>query len=116
MFFQDIPEFVICFTFINNEKRASKIKNEVLEKGLCSGITVIPFAKTFFKKDSKTIVHNDLMMIFRTKFDKIEELKKLVLSNNSREVADFFALPIVHASMSFFDWVNKEVGNKDGEE
>ena len=106
---QDIPEFVVCFAFINDEKRASRIKNEVLEKKICSGVTVVPFARTFLRKDDDVITHNDLMMIFRTKFEKIEELKTTVLANNTKEVADFFVLPVVEGSVSFFDWVSKEV-------
>ncbi len=101
-------EHAICITTVNKEEVATRIKNAVLRKRLAACITVLPFAKSFYHWRDKIESSDEVIMLFKTRADLIEELKKEVLVNHNYEIAEFLVLPVVSGSMHYLDWIDRE--------
>ncbi len=100
--------YAVCMTTVDREDVAIKIKNAVLSKRLAACVTILPFAKSYYHWRDRVESSEEILMIFKTRMDLVEELKREVLVNHTYEVAEFLALPVVDGSMHYLDWIDRE--------
>jgi periplasmic divalent cation tolerance protein len=102
-------DYAICITTVDREDVAIKIKNAVLSKRLAACVTVVPFAKSYYHWRDKIESSEELLIIFKTRMDLVDELKREVLVNHTYEVAEFLVLLVVDGSMHYLDWIDREI-------
>jgi len=101
-------EYAVCMTTVDREDVAIKIKNSVLGKRLAACVTILPFAKSYYHWRDKIESSEEILMIFKTRMDLVDDLKRDVLVNHTYEVAEFLVMPVVDGSIHYLDWIDRE--------
>ena len=106
---ENTDEYVLAITATSKEKEAEKIVKIAIKKKLAACVNVIPQVKSFFWLKDEIKKGWEFLIIFRTKANLVEELKHVVLINQSYETAEFIVLPIISGGGRHLDWIDKVV-------
>ncbi len=106
-------DYCIAITTVNDEDQAMRLKNLALTKKLAACVNKIDGVSSFFKWKGDVEEEEEIILIFKTRKDLVEELKKEILIAHDYEIAEFIVLPISDISLHYADWLDQELKRKE---
>ena len=113
-FIKDYPDYLLCMTTTDSEEIALRIKDALLSKRIAACVTILPLGMSYFWWKGKVDRAREFVLIIKTKKEKVDDVRREVLSNHNYEVAEFLVLPVIDGSLHYFEWVDSVLG-EDGE-
>ena len=108
----DDTGYAVCMTTVDKEEVAIKIKNAVLSKRLAACVTIFPLVKSYYHWRDRIESSEEILILFKTRMELVEKLKREVLVNHTYEIAEFLVLPVVDGSMHYLDWIDRETAKE----
>ena len=100
---------IAVFTTVSSTEEAKKISQGLVEKKLAYCVNTIPSIQSTYFWDGKLCVDEELLLIIKTKEEKLSMLKGWILENHSYDIPEVIALPITQGSSDYLkcidDWV-----------
>jgi periplasmic divalent cation tolerance protein len=97
---------VTCATL----EEGRKIARGVVEKRLAACVNIVTHAvESFYTWEGKLENSSEYLLIMKTNEERVEELRKEVLSLHSYDTPEFVVLPIVAGSEEYLKWLGESV-------
>jgi len=104
-------EFEYCIVLVSTDsyESANQISNNLIENKLAACCTIINSTNSIFIWDNKTQSESELVILIKTKTNKLNEIIKYVNELHHYELPEIIALPIFYGSEDYLNWIDKSI-------
>lgn len=100
-------ETVVIMMTAPNEEIAEKIAEILVESKLAACVNISSPIRSIYSWEGKIIRDDEVLMIAKTRADLFgEEFIQAVKSNHPYQVPEIIALPILHGSADYLEWIS----------
>ncbi|KAH7728061.1 CutA1 divalent ion tolerance protein [Aphelenchoides avenae] len=90
-----------------------QIAREIVGKKLAACVNIVPQVKSIYSWKGNIEEDSEVLMIIKTKTERVDDLKRTVLQNHPYDVPEFISLPIQTGSEAYLKWLGEQVDDKD---
>ncbi|MBI4982548.1 MAG: divalent-cation tolerance protein CutA [Candidatus Omnitrophica bacterium] len=101
--------YVVVFVICSSEKEGRKITQELLKKKLVACVNILKNVESFFWWEAKIDQAKEVLLVIKSKKNKLNQITKVVKSLHSYTVPEIIALPIVGGNKDYLRWINESV-------
>ena len=98
--------YIVIFITAGNRKEAKRIADSLLRKKLAACINIVDRIESFFWWQKKIDSNKEVLLIVKSRKDKLQKIITCVKSAHSYEVPEIIALPIVGGYKPYLNWIN----------
>lgn len=100
-----MSDLKIAFVTTNNKKEADSLAEKIVSERLAACVNIISNVNSVYEWDGE--LHNDpeYLLIIKTPYSHVKELKKFIDKHHSYEVPEFIVLDVVDALPDYVRWV-----------
>lgn len=105
-------DMILIYIPCTNPKEARKIGTYLLKHRLCACINIIPSMSSICfwpPKTEKLEEANEAILIVKTLDNKFTNIEKEVKTIHSSDTPCIIAIPVLHASKKYYEWVQGEI-------
>jgi periplasmic divalent cation tolerance protein len=99
----------IVFVTAANKEEARKISRALLRLKLCACVNILSGIESFFRWKGKINKAAEVLLIIKSRKDKVPKLIKLVKSIHSYEVPEIISLPITAGFKPYLNWIDESL-------
>lgn len=100
----------VAFVTTPDEETARKLAKGIVSQKLAACVNIIPKVLSIYVWEGEVNEDAELLLMIKTKSDKIDKLSKYVRENHPYTVAEVISLPIENGNPPYLDWITKTVG------
>lgn len=100
---------IIIFITASHKKEAKKIAQALVGRRLCACVNIIDKVESLFTWQGKSDKAKELLLIVKTKKNKLRRIIGLVRSLHSYSVPEIIALPIIGGYEPYLRWIDDSV-------
>ena len=108
---QAAKEHVCVMVTTPNISVARKIAAAVLKEKLVACANLLPKIESHYWWEGKLESSSEVLIVFKTRADKLSELEQCVLNNHPYQTPEFVALEITAGSEKYLNWINNSVAS-----
>ncbi len=108
-------EYVLCITTTDSEEVALRIKDSLLEKRLAACVSILPLCTSYFWWEGEVEKAREFLMIIKSRAEKVDEIRREVLSLHTYETPEFIVLPVIGGSVKYLEWIDSVVSGEENE-
>lgn len=101
--------FVVAFITVGSREEAEKIANKIVEERLAACANIIDDVESVFLWKGNVEKAKEVLLIVKTKVDKIERLVKRVKELHSYEVPEVIWLELKGGLESYLNWIEESL-------
>jgi periplasmic divalent cation tolerance protein len=101
-------KYIICFTTINNRKKAKFIARELIKGKLAACINIIDI-DSIYKWEGKIITEEEFLLMIKTKKYKFKSLKEKILELHPYQLPELIAFEIKNGYKKYLNWIDSIV-------
>ncbi len=101
----------IVFSTVGNEVEAHRIATRLVEERLAACVNIIPNVTSVYKWKGKVEKEHEILMIIKTRTEKIEALRSRLVALHPYEVPECVVLPVEAGHAAYLDWVAQETAD-----
>ena len=105
--------YVIVMITCSSGREALKIKTALLEGEKAACVNIIPKVDSFFWWKAKIDSAHEVMLLAKTKSDRLKGIVTLVKKIHKYEVPEIIALPITGGNNDYLKWISDSLSCKD---
>lgn len=102
-----MKEYVIVLITASSSEEAEKIAQSLVEEKLAACVNIIPGLTSIFTWEGKLDRAAELLLVIKTRQERMKELIKTVKDLHSYSVPEIIALPIIGGSEDYLKWVDE---------
>lgn len=102
-------KYLVVFVTVGNKDEAEKITKTIVEGKLAACVNIVPDIKSYYWWKGKTEWSDELLLIIKTKYSKVDALIKKIKSIHSYTVAEIISLPIIKGNKPYLDWISESL-------
>lgn len=99
----------IAFVTTPDHNTAKKLAHGLVERKLAACVNIIPQIQSIYLWEGKINEDNELLLMIKTKTNRIEELSKWVRDNHPYSVAEVITVPIQSGNPLYMKWLDESV-------
>lgn len=99
-------EYCVVHCGCPNEETAEKIAKILLGQRLVACVNIIPGVQSHYVWQGATAVESEVMLVMKTKKDKLQGLEKCILAEHPYDCPEIIALPIVFGNSDYLKWID----------
>jgi periplasmic divalent cation tolerance protein len=88
---------------------AERIARAALEERLAACANLVPGLRSFFWWEGKIDTAEEVLVLFKTRREKLEQLVAVIRAGHSYEVFEAVACPILGGSAEYLRWIDESV-------
>jgi periplasmic divalent cation tolerance protein len=88
---------------------AQKIAHHLTQSGLVACTNIIPHLTSIYFWEGKVKEGQEVLMIMKTRQEKLSDLEKAILELHPYEFPEFIAMPIIYGNSKYLQWVDEAV-------
>lgn len=104
----------VAFVTAPNDETARKLATAIVSQKLAACVNIVPKILSIYEWEGKITQDSELLLMIKTKTDKIDELSKYVRQNHPYTVAEVISLPIENGNAPYLDWITKTISGVSG--
>lgn len=81
---------------------------QILQEHLAACVNIVSGINSFYHWQGRIDQAAEVMMIIKTKTDRLKELTNFVQMHHSYDVPEIIALPVIGGSDEYLSWINAE--------
>lgn len=101
--------YIIIFVTASSKKEAQKIAAGLIKQKLAACVNIIDKINSVFFWDSKVNQAKEVLLMIKSKKEKLPKIIKLVKSLHSYKVPEIIALPIIAGDKPYLRWIDASV-------
>lgn len=101
--------FRIVFITAGDAAQAEELARGLVEARLAACVNIVPGVTSFYRWQGEMQKDQELLLIAKTRFDRLEALAKFVKERHSYEVPETIAVTVVGGNAAYLDWLTDSV-------
>lgn len=93
---------------------ARDVARTLVKKKLVACASIIPWVESIFEWDDQIDLIQESKVIFKTRSDRFQAVKKEILQLAKYEVPEILQLPITDGNPEYFNWIEQSLEEKSG--
>lgn len=106
--------YCVVFCTYPDVALAEKMAQHLVESKLVACANILPQLTSIYFWKNEVQKGNEVLLMMKTRQDKLTNLEKEITANHPYEVAEFIAMPILYGSDPYLNWVGETVDAKEG--
>lgn len=98
--------YIVIFITASNKKEAKYIAQQLMEKKLAACVNIVDKVNSFFRWQGKIDQASEVLLIIKSKKEKLTKIIKTVKAAHSYDVPEIIALPIIGGHKTYLDWID----------
>ncbi|MBS0290450.1 MAG: divalent-cation tolerance protein CutA [Proteobacteria bacterium] len=104
-------EYCVVFCTCPDAVIAESISRQLTESRLVACTNIVPQLTSIYFWESKVTSGNEVLMIMKTKQEKLADLEKAIIALHPYKFPEFIALPIIYGNSKYLEWVEEVVAS-----
>lgn len=104
-----MSDHVLALITVGESEEATSIARRLVEAKLAAGVQMIPIG-SIYHWDEEIVEDNEVLLIAKTKADKFDSVRELVVELHSYEVPPILRIDIAEAHLPYLKWIDQTVG------
>lgn len=104
--------YVVIYVTAKDEREAKKIATRLLEDKLVACANIISGIQSMYWWQGKIDQSREVLIVLKSKKILVKKIIKAVKSVHSYDCPEVIALPIVHGSNDYLQWINDSLRTK----
>ncbi|MBS0621421.1 MAG: divalent-cation tolerance protein CutA [Verrucomicrobia bacterium] len=104
-----MSDFIVVLWTSGSLEEARAIASYLVESQVIACASIIPQVESIFHWEGKIQSAAEVKVFLKTKIQRFEELRNIILEKCSYEVPEILALPVVAGNKSYLEWIDKSV-------
>lgn len=100
-----MTELVLALSTVATREDAERIARALVERRLAACVNVLPGALSVYRWKGKVEAEGELLLVIKTRADRLEELKSVLPTLHPYEVPELIAFPIAGGHPPYLAWV-----------
>lgn len=88
---------------------AKKLAQGIISNKLAACVNIIPQITSVYEWEGKINEDNELLLMIKTRSQKVDELSKFVRENHPYSVAEVISTPIENGNLPYLRWIHDVV-------
>ena len=101
--------YCVVFCTCPDAESAKKIANHITQIKLATCTNIIPHLNSIYFWENKLTEGTEVLMVIKTRQEKLEELEKAVLALHPYKFPEFIALPIIYGNKHYLEWMDEAI-------
>ncbi len=106
--------WVVVLTTAATREEAERIARALLEEKLVACVNIVDAVKSLYWWRGTIETSNEVLLVAKTRADKLPGVEKTIKSLHSYEVPEIIALPVVSGSDEYLEWLDQSIREKEG--
>jgi periplasmic divalent cation tolerance protein len=102
--------YIVVFITCANKKEAKDIASGLIKNRLAACVNITGDLESFFWWRGKTDYAREILLIIKSKKQKLSRIIKLVKSMHSYTVPEIIAIPVIAGNESYLKWIDDSLG------
>ena len=98
-----------CFITVPNMELAKKLAHGIVSNNLAACVNIIPGLTSVYSWENKIQEDNELLLMVKTKSNRVDDLSKFIRENHEYEVAEVISTPIENGNAPYLKWIHDTV-------
>ena len=103
-------EHCVVFCTCPDAITAASISTQLLQESLIACVNIVPQISSIYFWEGKVTSGEEVLMIMKTRKDKLVGLEKALVAIHPYEFPEFIAMPIIYGNSKYLSWVDEVVG------
>ena len=100
---------IIIFITASSKLEAAKIAEKLVKQRLAACVNIVGRIESLFWWQGKVDKANEVLLIVKSRKEKLAKIIKAVKSAHSYEVPEIIALPIISGYAPYLEWINESL-------
>jgi periplasmic divalent cation tolerance protein len=100
---------IVIFIAASNKKEAKVIAQQLVKNKLVACVNIVKEIESLFRWKGKVDQAKEVLLVVKSRKDKLAKIIKLVKSLHSYEVPEIIAMPIIGGYKPYLNWINDSV-------
>lgn len=101
----DDQRFAVALTTAASDVEAEKIARDLVERRLAACVNVLPCVRSIYRWKGEVHADDERLLLIKTTFDRVEEVRKVVRTLHSYELPEFLVLPVLSGDPDYLAWL-----------
>lgn len=102
-------KYLVVLVSCANSLQAKRIAKSLVATKLVACVNIIPKIESVFFWQGKLDSAKEVLLILKTKREKLSLIKKLIISLHSYQVPEIIAMPIVAGYRPYLKWIDESL-------
>lgn len=102
-------EYLIVFCTVPDEETGVKISQSLVNERLAACCNIVRGLRSIYSWQGEVCDDSEMLLIIKSKRSLYSKLQKHILDLHPYSVPEVLALPIVHGSDKYLEWIDENV-------
>lgn len=102
--------YIVIFITASNKKEAKRLAQALIRNKLAACVNIIDAVTSLFWWQGKIDKANEVMLVAKSKKEKLAKIIACVKSLHSYQVPEIIALPIIGGNSAYLKWIEESLG------
>lgn len=98
-------EIVAVYVIFGSQEEARRIGRDMIERGLAACVNILGPCHSVYRWQGAVEEAEEVAAIFKTRFERAEELMRAIHASHSYEVPATTVLPVASTHREYLEWV-----------
>lgn len=103
--------YIAVFVTASGKPEADRIARKLVENKVAACVNIIDKITSLFWWQGKVSRSKEVLLIIKSKKEKLSGIIKIVKSTHSYEVPEIIAFPIIGGDKNYLKWIDESVRN-----
>lgn len=100
-------EYIQIYWTCGSLDEARKISRYLVQEGFVACANIIPWIESVFMWDNRLDTSQETKVIFKTRADLFEAVRKVILENAKYDVPEILKVPITGGNAEYLNWITE---------
>jgi periplasmic divalent cation tolerance protein len=100
---------IVVLTTCDSAQRAEDLARHLVERRVAACVNILPKTHSIYRWDEKVESSVEWLLLIKSRRDLFDDLRRELSAVHTYEVPELIALPVVDGSVSYLDWLDREL-------
>lgn len=106
---------IVILSACDSEEQAARLARQLVELRLAACVNIVPGARSVYRWKGAIEDASEWLLVIKSRRDLFSSIRSEIAKTHSYEVPELLALPVVEGSVSYLEWMDRELAPGEDE-